>query len=299
MTQQRRIVFTRPSAEQVQPWMQAVQEAGYDSCNVPLIAVEPNQQVQSQLQTAVDELLSKTNVDANVDAIEAGQVVASASNRAGHMFVSASAVRALATLLDADTWRALFKHPCHYWLAAGAGTVRALSQVAADLGESEALWKERVVVPSHASQFDSEHLWEQIVQRGLGDTMRSMWVYRGQDVNMQSQPSAQQFSRDWLADTARAHGMVVDVWAVYQRRLPRGVQLPSDSDKVVWVWSSSLALANWQQARTMAGVQHSPRGVAVCTHARIAQRAKDAGFSAVYTCHPEPQSLLQVLQRIK
>lgn len=297
MTQQRRIVFTRPSAEQAQPWVQAVEAAGYDSCNVPLIAVEPNVQVQSQLQTAVDELLKKNDAKIN-SKIGLGSAV-DVSDIVGHMFVSASAVRAVAALLRSDTWRALFNHSRHYWLAAGAGTVRALSQVAADLGESGALWKERVVVPLHASQFDSEHLWEQIVQRGLADTMRSMWVYRGQDVNTQSQPSAQQFSRDWLANTARAHGVLVDVWAVYQRSLPCGMQLPLDSEEVVWVWSSSLALSNWQQARTMAGVQHPPRGVAVCTHARIAQRAQDIGFSVVYTCNPEPQSLLQVLQRIK
>lgn len=285
--------------------MEALRAAGYSVCNVPLIAITARQQARVAVQQ---------NMVARCDATEAACT--------GHMFVSASAVRAVLELAGYERLRALLQNDRQYWLAAGAGTMQAVRVAAAAVGAASDDWQARAVIPQHAAQYDSEHLWAELENKGLHQRLQRICIYRGEDMQLVAQQaasggngdnrgqrrgqlvrSARQYSRNWFADTARAQGMAVDVLTVYQRSLPQRVALPSrgQSMPMVWVWSSSLAIANWEkwrQQHTGACYVEGIADVAICTHPRIAQRAVAAGFRTVYTCLPEPQSLLDVLDAL-
>lgn len=299
------IALTRPGHDQAQVWMAALKAAGYSVCNIPLIAITPRQQERVAVQQSIAARCSAAEADCT-----------------GHMFVSASAVRAAAELAGQERFRALLQNRRQYWLAAGAGTMQAVraaavaAGVAADDGAADTGWQSRAVLPQHAAQYDSEHLWAELEKSGLHRQLRRICIYRGQDVQSaadgQSVLSARQYSRNWLADTARAHSITVQILTVYQRSLPQPVQLPPSGQPVqqpvVWVWSSSLAIENWEswQNRHRQHGNHSQQvarwhraDTAVCTHPRIAQRAAAAGFRAVYTCLPEPQALIHTLDGLR
>lgn len=279
------VVLTRPDFEQARPWLEALQAAGCSVCNIPLIAIKPLQQARA----AVQQLAAARYGDGDTEQ-EDGDT--------GHMFVSAAAVRAVVELAGHERFKALLHHPRQYWLAAGAGTMRAVRMAAADVGADDD-WQSRAVLPQSAAQYDSEHLWAELKKNGLHRRLRRVCIYRGQDVQSAADgrqvPAARQYSRDWFADTARAHGLAVQVLAVYQRSVPQQVQLPQAEQPLVWVWSSSLALENWLLLRCAR--QHTAE-VAVCTHPRIAQKAAAAGFRIIHSCLPAPESLVNTLLRI-
>lgn len=280
------VVLTRPDFEQARPWMDALQAAGYSVCNIPLIAIKPLQQARAAVQRVAAARCGGGDTEQ-----EDGDT--------GHMFVSAAAVRAMVELAGQEHFKALLHHPRQYWLAAGAGTMRAVRMAAAAVGADDG-WQGRAVLPRSAAQYDSENLWAELEKNGLQRRLQHLCIYRGQDMQLAADGrqvlSAQQYSRDWFADTARAHGLAVQVLAVYQRSVPQQVQLPQPSEQpLVWVWSSSLALQNWLLLRCAR--QHTAE-VAVCTHPRIAQNAAAVGFRSVHTCLPAPAELLNTLQRI-
>lgn len=124
--------------------------------------------------------------------------------------------------------------------------------------------------------FDSEGLWEQLKSRSWAGCR--VLVVRGEE------------GRDWLADTLRARGAEVDFIAAYRRCAPRlgaaDRALLDDAldapDRHVWHLSSSEAVGHLdalaRHRRPVADWSHS---VAVASHPRIVQAARDAGFGSV------------------
>jgi len=150
-------------------------------------------------------------------------------------------------------------------------------------GTSQALLKhgvapEQIVQPAaDAPQFDSESLWQALRQQDWAG--RDALVVRGDG------------GREWLAETLAAHGARVEFVAAYQRRAPRwGAAEQALAEAALaapaahlWLFSSSESidhLAAWRpHARWQAG--H-----ALASHARIAERARAAGFGQVIECRP-------------
>lgn len=137
-----------------------------------------------------------------------------------------------------------------------------------------------------ALQFDSEALWARLSDRPWDG--RSVLIVRGDG------------GREWLADTLKAHGAQVDFVAAYRRvpaapdegLLQQAVQDPAGH---VWFFSSSEAVTHLREARPLLDLG---RSVAVATHPRIAQRARDCGFGVVHECPPTPDGVMACIQSI-
>lgn len=259
-----RVVVTRPAGD-ASDWAQGLQVAGHEVALLPLIVI----------RGAPDPAL----IGRYWERLTEFQAV---------MFVSANAVRGffagkpegLASETEpGEGWGRL---KTRAW-AAGPGTRQALLAhgLLADLVDSP---------PVVSAQFDSEALWQQVqrqvkpgvkilIVRGVGGAERDS-VFEGS-------------GRDWLSDQLAAAGAVVAYCAAYRRARPEFTALqmeqvkrwinPGDAARTVWLFSSSEAIMNlaeafpgqsWQQAK------------AVCTHPRIAERARRCGFGVVGESRP-------------
>lgn len=193
------------------------------------------------------------------------------------MFVSANAVRAFFGLRPA----ALHWPPATLAGSTGPGTSAALRALGVD--------GDRLVEPAaDASQFDSEALWSRIAHRSWAGE-RAL-VVRGEQ------------GRDWLADTLRGRGAVVEFVAAY-RRLPP--QLDAGGQAVLraaldeprrhlWLFSSSEAIARLQALAPAAGWAQAQ---ALASHPRIAEAARGLGFGRVEQVAPSPDAVLDWVRR--
>jgi uroporphyrinogen-III synthase len=240
------LIVTR-AADQAQPWVAALRDAGCTAQALPLLAIEALVN-RAPLKRAWSDL-------ALADLV---------------VFVSANAVQgffAAAPDQPATTW------PSTVWAAStGPGTTQALVQAGVPVVQ--------VLEPApDAPQFDSEALWQRLqplLSPWLG---RRVWVVRGDA------------GRDWLADTLRQHGAMVQFLCAYRRTEPT----PSAQDRAllqraldqaqahVWLFSSSQAVLQLQRWAPQADWRHSQ---AWASHPRIAQTATEIGFGRVDLVRP-------------
>jgi uroporphyrinogen-III synthase len=137
-----------------------------------------------------------------------------------------------------------------------------------------------------ALQFDSEALWAQLAHQPWSG--RSVLIVRGDG------------GREWLADTLKAHGAQVDFVAAYRRtaavpdaaQLRQSVENPSGH---LWFFSSSEAVGNLRDAQPSLDWS---RSIAIATHPRIAQTARDCGFGVVHECPPTLDGVVACIQSI-
>ena len=190
------------------------------------------------------------------------------------MFVSANAVGQFFAGVQAQlSW------PCGTLAGStGPGTTAALRRA----GVPEAA----IVEPRiDNGRFDSEALWERLEHLDWRD--RRVLVVRGEG------------GRDWLADTLRRRGAIVDFVATY-RRLPPSLdgtgkallqQALADAPSHLWLLSSSEAVGHLRGLAPGAGWSRSR---AVAYHPRIAAAARAIGFVQVVHSLPSPAAVAQV-----
>jgi uroporphyrinogen-III synthase len=164
----------------------------------------------------------------------------------------------------------------------GPGTSAALRE--AGLSTSS------IVEPmADAPAFDSEALWARLAGRDWAG--RHALVVRGEH------------GRDWLADTLRERGAVVDFVSAY-RRLPP--VLDADGQAVlaaalaapgrhVWHFSSSEAIGRLAEIAPAAGWQQS---LALASHPRIAEAARTLGFGWVERVAVQPEAVAAAVARL-
>lgn len=169
--------------------------------------------------------------------------------------------------------------------ATGPGTAQALVAAGVPPGQVDA-------PAADAARFDSEALW-----RIVGDGIRPgdrVLIVRGGDARGQAA------GRDWLAQRLQEVGARVDTAVAYVRELPawddgqRARALAGTHDGAWWLFSSSegvdnlahLVAARWSAAR------------ALCTHPRIADAARAAGFGTVATVRPGLKDIAAFLQSL-
>ena len=194
------------------------------------------------------------------------------------MFVSANAARGF--LADhPGPWPA----PVRAW-ATGPGTRSAL--------EASGVPAEVIDTPAaDAAQLDSEALWA-VVRPQVRPGGRVL-IVRG------AQADGQIAGRDWLAEQLQAAGMEVDQVAGYSRRPPAWSPdtLAQVEDgfrqRAWWLFSSSEAVAHLAQAPCAVPWA---TGRALCTHPRIAEAARAAGFGEVEEGRPSLQDVIAFLQ---
>lgn len=251
-----RILVTRPAAD-AQLWVEQLQAHGLDATALPLIDIGSCEPAPAALQQA------RAN-----------------STTPGHyralMFVSGNAVQYF--FADRPDGTARIAPPARAW-SPGPGTAKALQAAGIPLEQIDG-------PPADAAQFDSEALWPQVrAQIQAGDRVL---LVRGSQASAAAAGSAGQ-GREWLADQLRQAGAQVDFIAVYQRRAPQltptaqALALTSASDGALWLFSSSEAVVNLQQA--LPGTDWR-QARALATHPRIAAAARNAGFGLVVECRP-------------
>ena len=267
-----RVIVTRPAREAAE-WVQSLSQAGLQAVALPLIDILPADDL-SPIHRAWQRLHGYAAV----------------------MFVSANAVAGFFESKPAECqWlipqdaTEIIASP-RAW-ATGPGTIQALQHAGVPPELMDA-------PPPETAQFDSEALWQRVaaqVRQG-----QRVLIVRGSDGHPMR--DAQGVGRDWLASRLTQAGVVVDFVVAYQRGLPRWspaqVKLAVDAacDGSIWLFSSSEALAN---LRTLLPSQDWSAVRAVATHARIAEAAKAAGFSAVSESRPTVMNIVGSIESIR
>lgn len=172
----------------------------------------------------------------------------------------------------------------------GAGWPAGVSAGATGPGTSAALRaagvpNELVVEPAaDAASFDSEALWARLAARPW--VGRHVLVVRGEA------------GRDWLADTLRAQGAVVEFVAAYGRRPPVWdaaeqallQQALAEPAAHLWLFSSSEGVRHLQ---ALAPAADWSAAQAMASHTRIAQAAREIGFGRVELVAPVPRAVAE------
>ncbi len=259
------LLVTRPAREAL-AWTRTLQGLGLRAEALPLIAIGPGPDPQG---------LAKRQ--------------AALSGDAAVMFVSANAVRGF---FDAAGPELSWPAGTRAW-STGPGTHAALLEVGVPATQIDS-------PDPQAGRFDSESLWAcvqapliaQVRAQGSGAPVRVL-IVRGADADGEAA------GRDWLALRLREAGVRVDQVPAYRRVLPewtsseRALLDEACRAPAAWLFSSSEAVANLTRLAPVAGWQG---GLALCTHGRIAQAARSAGFSQVAEVAPRPESVAAFLQ---
>lgn len=246
-----RVIVTRPAREAVR-WVQALGARGIDAVALPLIDIAPEPWAGALAQAR-----------AQLGSYHAAMFV---SANAAHGFLGSDrplspANQALAAI-ETRAW------------ATGPGTTQALLSAGWPAARLDA-------PPTEAAQFDSEALWARV--RGQVRPGLRVLIVRGGDAD------AQLAGRPWLAEQLHAAGAQVDQVVAYRRAAPRlddarrALAAAAAQDGSRWLFSSSEAVANLRAALP---AQAWAGAVALATHPRIAQAAREAGFGDVRTVAP-------------
>jgi len=263
-----RVLVTRP-AGQAAEWVELLAGRGIDAVALPLIDIEG----------PPDPLA----VQAAWRALEARTLV---------IFVSPNAVeRFFAERPAGCSWPPGLRAG-----APGPGTGVALCNAGVPAAA--------LVEPARDSaSFDSEALWAALAphERWRG---ASVLVVRGGDGD--SAPIGR--GREWLARTLREAGATVDFVVAYRRGAARfdadrqatWERALAQPDEHVWLFSSSEAIEQLA-ARVPAGRAAAawPRWRALATHARIAERARAAGFGRIVEAAPRLDDVAAALRSLQ
>lgn len=268
-----RVIVTRPAGE-AGAWVEALHAQGWTATSLPLIDIGPPQD-----PAVLDHLRQAQRRWSSWDAL---------------MFVSAAAVEHFFQGVAPDP--AARERPLPRWWAPGPGTARALAAALQRLGVPA----DRIdQPPADARQFDSEHLWP-VISPQVGPGTRLLLV-RGASLSSAGVAlgGAAGSGRDWMIQQCRARGAQVDACAAYERHPPTwsaertALAQRATAAGHLWLFSSSEALAHLCKA--LPGADWSAAG-ALCTHDRIADAARQAGFGEVLCSRPSLSEVLVTLE---
>jgi len=264
-----RVILTR-APDESKSWTEGLLAAGYEVVSLPLI----------KIQLAPDPAV----IQAAVQQLSAYRAV---------MFVSAHAVAGFFREMPKADVQKFHQLHTRAWVT-GPGTRQALLARGIDASCIDAPAQD-------AQQLDSESLWQSAGHRlAAGD---QVLIVRGTDeapYTPFSGPAAG-MGRNWMAERIWQAGGEVDFVVTYARLKPRftadevrHVQQWAQ-DGSVWVLSSTQAVMNLQAALADQAWTHA---IALATHPRIADAARQAGFVRVAECKPVLGELLSSLQSL-
>ncbi|MDP2018160.1 uroporphyrinogen-III synthase [Hydrogenophaga sp.] len=266
-----RLIVTRPAAE-AGHWVQALRDRGWPAQALPLIDIGDPATAEARAALQV----WRTNWS-QVDAL---------------LFVSGAAVSHF--FAEGAVVRPLGPFNTRFW-APGPGTARQLAQALDALG----IAPERIdAPPADAAQFDSEHLWPVVASQVVAGSR--ILIVRGSSTEAPTADgSVPGHGRDWLIRQCEALGARVEGCVAYERRPPvfddadRALVAQATLAGSVWLFSSSEALAALRVAQPSASWAAA---LALVTHPRIAQAARDAGFGRVIESRPSLPDVLRALE---
>lgn len=249
------VVLVTRPEPQAHEWAAALRERGAHATPLPLLRVTALPGAQAQTAAAWDALPGCRLV----------------------MFVSPNAVARFFAARPGASWPEGVRAA-----ATGPGTVAALAAHHVPL---ECI----VAPPPHAPKFDSEALWELLREDDWTDA--KVLIVRGEE------------GRDAFSRQMRDAGAQVRLLSAYRREGPewtpteRALALHAldRPDRHAWLMSSSEAIAHLIRFLHDTGRSLPPGAQALCTHPRIAQTAREAGFARVIEVRPAPQAVAEAL----
>lgn len=275
------LLVTRPLRE-AQVWVRELASLGWPAQALPLIDIAPALGPEAVAHARAALMACQTSPAPGFAAGDAGgsgdppQDLPPAALQA-LMFVSANAVQGL--LGQPLDW----PRTVRAW-ATGPGTTRALLEAGVPAACIDA-------PGAQAAHFDSEALWA-LVQGRVRPGCPVM-IVRGGDAQGQAS------GRDWLATRLQQAGVPVRTVVTYTRQLPawtpaqRALARQGAQDGSWWLFSSAEAVRNL--TRLLPG-QTWALARAACTHPRIAQAAREAGFGRVEETPPTLEGVSAFLQ---
>jgi len=155
-----------------------------------------------------------------------------------------------------------------------------------------------IIKPANEEQWDSEGLWLQLFAQEKNWDGKKVLIVRGDT------------GRDWLVSRLESEKAEVQLISIYKRKnldqndeywqnfLKKWESLPksrvvSESKPLIWVMSSSLACQYLSQTLITLGLKEVilSQSIALATHEKIAQKAKEIGFSKVLNILPGQESI--------
>lgn len=155
-----------------------------------------------------------------------------------------------------------------------------------------------IIKPANEEQWDSEGLWLQLFAQEKNWDGKKVLIVRGDT------------GRDWLVSRLESEKAEVQLISIYKRKnldqndeywqnfLKKWENLPksrvvNQSKPLIWVMSSSLACQYLADTLNTLGLKEVilSQSIALATHEKIAQKAKEIGFSKVLNILPGQESI--------
>jgi uroporphyrinogen-III synthase len=254
-------LVTRPLAQAL-PWCERLQALGVPARALPLIDIAPAPDPQGLRDW--------------FSGLKGG---GAAKPAALVMFVSPNAAQCLIDVLPAGwAWPAGLLAG-----ATGPGTAAALLAAGVPTGLV-------VAPPAEAAQFDSEALWALLTHRGPWAGRRAA-IVRGEG------------GRDWLSTQLRTAGADVEFVQAYARRPPswgpaeRALLAEAQAQPAAFAWLLSSSEALDHLAAAAPGANWSA-ALALASHPRIAERARQLGFGQVLPVKPDPHEVAAAIRAL-
>jgi uroporphyrinogen-III synthase len=162
-----------------------------------------------------------------------------------------------------------------------------------------------IVKPANEEQWDSEGLWLQLFAQEKNWAGKKVLIVRGDT------------GRDWLVSRLESENVDVRLISIYKRKnLDRNdeywqnflqmwesvssLRALNESKPLIWVMSSSLACQYLSQTLITLGLKEVilSQSIALATHEKIAQTARDIGFSRVMNILPGQESISQNIKNL-
>lgn len=162
-----------------------------------------------------------------------------------------------------------------------------------------------IVKPATEEQWDSEGLWLQLFAQEKDWDGKKFLIVRSDT------------GRDWLVNRLESEKADVQLISIYKRKnldrndeywqnflkmweslsSPRAL---NESTPLIWIMSSSLACQYLSQTLITLGLKEVilSQSIALATHEKIAQTAKDIGFSRVMNILPGQESISQNIKNL-
>lgn len=200
------------------------------------------------------------------------------------IFVSPNAIECTMRLLG-RSWQDLSKKIIPIGVMGGSSEL-ALHHHGVGLEETPT----RILIPENNEHWDSEGLWQKLQSLNSDWSGYKVVIFKGEG------------GRDWLADTLKAAGAMVETISVYTR-MPLDIDNPAweaiheiDFSQSLWLLTSSEAVRYLGEVMQNKFKQTLLDASAICPHQKIGEAAKAIGFGKVFICEPGDEALMKASQ---
>jgi uroporphyrinogen-III synthase len=197
------------------------------------------------------------------------------------IFVSPNAIESVMRLLERD-WQDFSKKLIPIGVMGGSSQL-ALKNHGIGLEENPT----PIIIPKNNENWDSEGLWKELQSLQWNWQNKKVIIFKGEG------------GRDWLADTLKKAGAIVEAISTYTR-VPLDLDNPSwqlvremDLSKSLWLLTSSEAVRYLGEVMKDQFTQNLNSASALCPHHNIADAAELIGFGEVFTSEPGDEALIK------